>query len=72
MPLTTQDDMLQDSGQAGAEIEITPAMIEAGVDVFSEWDSEFYTGPLLAPADLVAAIFCSMVSAVSVSHKMSA
>lgn len=32
MPLTTQDVMIDDSRQAGAlEIEITPAMIEAGV-----------------------------------------
>ncbi len=33
MPLTTQDDMLQDSRQAGAlsQLEITPAMVRAGV-----------------------------------------
>ena len=39
MPLTTQDDMLQDSGQAGAQIkiEITPAMVEAGVRFL--WES---------------------------------
>lgn len=33
MSLTTQDDMLQDSGQAGAT-QITPVMIEAGVDAY--------------------------------------
>ncbi len=38
MYLTTQDDMLQDSGQAGAEIEITSSMVEAGLDAFLDYD----------------------------------
>jgi hypothetical protein len=58
MPLTTQDYMAEDSGQAGAlEIEVTPAMIAAGVDFFVEWDSEFYSGPFTSPSSFVSALF---------------
>lgn len=32
MPLTTQVDMIGDPRQAGAEIEVTPDMVDAGLD----------------------------------------
>lgn len=43
MPLTTQDVMLQDSRQAGAQIEITPAMIEAGAFALADFDRDSET-----------------------------
>jgi hypothetical protein len=59
--------MRLDQGQAGAQIEITPDMIEAGVDLLGEWDSDFYEGPFVSPADLVAEIFRRMFKLVSAS-----
>lgn len=38
MSLTTQDAMIDDSGQAGAQIEVTRDMIEAALDAFSDYD----------------------------------
>lgn len=56
MPLTTQDAMLDDSGQGGAEIEVTPAMIEAGLS--SYWLSAMEDEPLA----LVREVYISMES----------
>ena len=46
-----------------AEIEITPKMVEVGVELLREWDSDYYDGPLHSPSELVFAIFAKMASA---------
>ena len=51
-------------GQADTfAIEVTPAMIEAGLEFLSEWDSEFYDGPFVSPVSFVAELFSIMASA---------
>jgi hypothetical protein len=42
------------------EIEITPAMIEAGADLIIEWDSELYSGHFVTPSALAAEVFRRM------------
>ena len=58
-------DQLSDSRQAGAEIEITPAMIDAGVMELCE---NKFGGPL---ADLVQDVFYAMMAQYYVSSKAS-
>lgn len=62
--------MAQEAGQADT-IEITPAMIEAGLSFYVEWDSEFFEGNP-SPSYLVEEIFRRMLSAVSVGSKSTA
>jgi hypothetical protein len=45
-------------GQAGAEIKITPAMIEAGLEVYAEGNPD-----LMRPSDIVLGIFKAMLQA---------
>lgn len=52
-------DTLPDSRQVGDQ-EITAAMLEAGVDVLIDWESDYYAGPDATPSAIVARIFSSM------------
>ena len=48
-----------------AEIEVTPAMLDAGVAFYAEWDSGFYTGPFESPSSFVSELFSIMARMVS-------
>ncbi len=51
------------SSEAGApanEIEITPEMVEAGVEAYSRFFLELRSGYREAPAAMVRAVFCAM------------
>ena len=51
--------MLSQNGQAGAEIEVTPAMVEAGVLMFCEYDPD---GPSRTVRQVVQAIYLAMMA----------
>ena len=57
MSLTTQSDVLKQAGQAGAQIEITAAMIEAGVAAWHDWDQTDDCWP----ENLVKTVFRAMI-----------
>ena len=52
-------DALPDSRESGV-LGITPAMLEAGVDLLTDWESDYYAGPDVTPSATVARIFSSM------------
>lgn len=54
---------LHDSRQADITLKPAPSVIDAGVALFSEYDSEFYSGPLSSPREFVEAMFSIMASA---------
>lgn len=53
---------VEDSRQAGATIEVTPQMIEAGCDFLAEWDSPYYDGPFSSASAFVSELFRRMDS----------
>ena len=55
-------DSLEVLGRDRPVLEITPAMIEVGVDFFVEWDSDFYSGPYLSASMFVREVFRRMAS----------
>lgn len=73
MYLTEQNHTLDESGQASAEIEVTPEMIAAGVSAYMEceWvNADFTLEECVPENEEVRRIFCAMYSAmlVGASH----
>ena len=54
--------MRDSMGQVGAEIEITPAMIEAGLCIYAECNPD-----LMRPSDIVSYIFRAMLQSKDVT-----
>lgn len=54
--------MAEDSRQVDAVIAVTPAMIDAGLDFYIEWDSDYFEGDW-SPRYLMSEIFRRMLNA---------